>query len=225
MGIVIDTYKSERIYDKHPNAADDFETSASGRLVPLNGEHFERMPLGNLGVLAYLIIGSAYQQNPYTTQNMSWEVGFSQSRVSFFSPDTDLVLGGVARRPGQATMGFYYYNELRSLSLGSAREQGGPYVSMVFVIQVNPYSQIPLGVRVHGTAHNLQAFATLLAARTLEHYGHLSSVLQLDTHELEAFFVTVEGFDYQAGLQTDLFINADKNSLRIVCNQPQLGLQ
>lgn len=220
MGIVIDKYKASHTYDRQPSAADNFATDAQTRLVPAEGEQFEIMPLGSLGVVAYVNVGDTYRQNPYTTPGMRWEVGFSEKRVSFYSPDTDLVIGGIAERAGTATMGFYYYNDLRSLSLGSAREEGGPYVSMVFVVQNNSFAQIPVGVRVHGTPVYLHAFATMLAARFIESYKQLSGLVNLNMSDVGGFFGGVDGFSYEYGQQTDYFINAEDNTLRIQKNTP-----
>ncbi len=221
MGIVIDTLRGGIEHSKHAHSADNFITDAAGRLIPHQGETFEVMPYGSLAVVAYVNAGKSYQQNPYTVKGMRWEIGFSKSRVFFYSPDTSLLFGGIAERPGHATLGFYYYSDLRSLSLGSAREQGGPYVSMVFVVQVNPYAQIPVGVRVHGTPQNLHAFATMLAARLVENYGQVGSILDLDMSQLSSFFCDVNSFDYHTGAQTDLFISAASNTLCVTRSRPQ----
>lgn len=221
MGIVIEKYKAGNAYSRHSSQSDNFKTDATGRLLAHPGEVFEIMPLGSLTVIAFVNVGKTYQQNPYTTPGMRWEVGFSAERVSFYSPDTDLVLGGIAERPGAMTMGFYYYHELRSLSLGSMREASGPYVSMVFSIQATPFSPILVGVRVHGTQHHLGIFATMLAARLIESYSQMSSKLSLDTRELERFFEEISGFDYNLGNQTDLFISATENTLHVTRDRPQ----
>lgn len=221
MGIVIEKYKVDTAYERHPSHHDNFKTDATGRLLPFPGEFFEIMPLGSLTVIAFVNVGKSYQQNPYTTPGMRWEVGFSAERVSFYSPDTDLVLGGIAERPGLMTMGFYYYHELRSLSLGSMREASGPYVSMVFSIQATPFSPVSVGVRVHGTPQNLGIFATMLAARLIESYSQMSSQLALDTRDLARFFDEISGFDYNLGKQTDLFISATQNTLHVTRDQPQ----
>lgn len=222
MGITIEKYKAHSSYEKHANKSDNFSTDAAGRLIPHKGEVFETMPLGELAVIAYVNLGKIYQQNPYTTPGMRWEVGFSASRVSFFSPDTDLVLGGMTERAGSATLGFFYYHDLRSLSLGSAREEAGPYISMVFAIQQNHLAQIPVGVRVHGDIQALVAFGTMLSARLCEEYISLSATLGYDTHELEGFFNEVNNFDFIHGEQTDLFISAKANTLKVTRYRPKL---
>lgn len=221
MGIAIEKYKTQCGYGGHPSAADDFTTRPDGRIVAAQGEVFESMPLGSLGVVAFASLGNSYRQNPYTAENMRWEIGFSASRISFFSPDTSALIGGMAERPSQVTLGFYYYNELRSLSLGTVRDPGGPYVSMVFVIQATPTVSMPVGVRVHGTPENVHVFATMLAARFVEHYTLLSSGLQIDTSALGRFFEDINSFNYYTGMQTDCFITAAGNRLDIRKNTPQ----
>lgn len=222
MGIVIDKYKTEHTYDKHANISDNFSTDKDGRLIPQAGESFEIMPLGSLEVIAYVNVGKLYQQNPYTSPGMRWEVSFSENRVSFYSPDTDLALSGIAERSDAVTMGFYYYSELRSLSLGSMREPGGAYVSMVFSIQAHSFAQIPVGVRVQGSPQNLTAFATILAARLLKSYEQLGQALALDLRELGSFFEEASGFNYHMGEQTDLFISAEGNTMHITRTRPRL---
>lgn len=220
MGIVIDKYKASHTYNQQAIAADNFATDANTRLIPAPGETFEIMPIGNVGIIAYVNVGNTYRQNPYTTPGMRWEVGFSEKRVSFYSPDTDLVVGGIAERPGIATLGFYHYHELRSLSLGSSLEEGGPYVSMVFVVQNNLMSQIPVGVRVHGYPAGLHAFATVLAARFIESYQQLSPVLDINMSDVGGFFGGIDGYNYETGQQTDFFISAEANTLRIKRSTP-----
>lgn len=220
MGIVIDTHKTDHTYSYNPREADNFITDSEGRISLRPGELLETMPLGSLGVIAYINVGNAYKQNPYTTKNMRWEVSFSESRVIFFSPDTDFAFGGVAERQGNVTLGFYDYSELRSLSLGSAREQNGPYVSLVFNIQDSPVSQIPVGVRMTGSPQNLGVFATMLVARLIESYERLNLKLSVDTSGLRQLFEGVSSYDYSLGEQIDFFIGAKENSLCISQNIP-----
>lgn len=220
MGIIIEKFATGREHKHHTVDTDHFSLDASGRLVPRQGEVFETMPLGSLFVVAFTSAGNLYQQNPHTADKMRWEVGFSQSRVSFFSPDVSSMFGGVATKSNEVTQGFYDYTDLRSISLGSANEPGGPYVSMVFAIRTIRIGQIPTGVRVHGSTENLHAFATMLSARMLESYKKMDSLVGLDTKELEQFFVEVNGFDFYQGEQTDYFISAEKNVIHITQQRP-----
>ena len=215
MGTIIERCKTNTVYKGRADAADDFATDVTGRLIPCEGEVFEIMPLGSLDLLSFINIGSSYQRNPDTIEGMRWEVGFSKGRVSFFSPDCSKHYSNAAKRASRATLGFYYYHELRSLSLGSVASEGGPYVSMVFVIKVNWFSQIPMGVRVHGTPEVLHAFVTLLAARLIERYDCICSDYGVDARALGVFFEEANAFDFEVGLQTDLFISAQGNTVRV----------
>lgn len=220
MGIAIARFKTNSHHDGHANAADDFATGADGRLLPLPQESFELMPLGSLDVLSFSIIGQRYSQNPSTVLGMLWEVGFSKQRLSFFSPETTALLSGVRRRPRQSTLGFYYYNELRSLSLGSIKEPGGAYVSMIFAIQATADVVVPLGVRVHGQPGKLKAFATLLTARCTQYYDRLRARLKLDLSALGQLFEVACAFDFLTSAQVDLFITAAKNTINVHINYP-----
>ncbi|MDR1358919.1 MAG: hypothetical protein LBJ48_06160 [Coriobacteriales bacterium] len=220
MGIVINTCKAGAEYARHAHAADNFATDASGRLVPHSNEYFDVMGLGSLDVIAYLDVAGIYRQNPHTMPGMRWEVGFSDGRVSFYSPDTNALFGGLAERPGRSTMGFYYYTELRSLSLASLKDPGGPYVSLVFAIWATAASPIHIGVRVHGAPASLHAFATLLVARCIEGFAALSPALVFDSSDAQRLFETVNGFDYATGIQTDLFLVARENRLSTIVYTP-----
>ena len=220
MGIIIEKYAANKSYDKQFNSMDHFATDADGRLVPKEGETFEIMPLESLSIAAFICVKNYYQPNPFTSPEMRWEVGFSQSRVSFFTPDSRTVLGKTVTEAGKATLGFFYYSDLRSVSLGAANEPGGPYVSMVFTIQTTPLVQVPSGVRVHGSIQNLQAFVTMLTARLLESYCEMSAQLSLDIRELGDFFAEASAFNFMQGAQTDYFINAEKNAVRVTKQQP-----
>ena len=215
MGIAIAKFKHYSQNHGHVSQGDDFATDMAGRLLPAAGESFETMPLGSLAVLAFSRIGQRYNQNPYAAPAMPWEIGFSQRRLSFFSPQTNALFGGVKQRPGQSTLGFNYYNELRSLSLVAAENPGGPYVSTVFVIQATAHMNLPLGVRLHGALTNLRAFSTMLAARFLECYAQLSAQLGLNISALSELFERVDAFDFEHDDQVDLFVVAEGNSLSI----------
>ena len=220
MGIIIEKYSTEREYKQRHFESDHFSLDASGRLVPRPGEVFETMPLGSLFVVAFASAGNLYQQNPHTVDKMRWEVGFSQSRVSFFSPDVSGLFGGVTTRPKEVTQGFYEFTDLRSISLGSVKERGGPYVSMVFAVRTIQIGQIPTGVRVHGTSENLHVFATMLSARVLESYKRMDALTGLDVRELEQFFIELNGYDFFTGEQTDYFLSAQKNVMRVSQQRP-----
>ncbi|MDR1089339.1 MAG: hypothetical protein LBL23_08750 [Coriobacteriales bacterium] len=220
MGIVIESRKANREYGNHAAQADDFATDAAGHLLPHEGESFETMPLGSVELTAYLAVGKAYRQNPYTFEGMRWEIGFSPSRVCFYSPDTNTILGGVAERADIATMGFYYYTELRSLSLGNVSEPGGAYVSLLFHIWATAKVSMQIGVRVYGEPAQLHVFATLFIARLVEGYAALGPGLGFDSGEAERLFTIVNGFNYESGAQTDLFLVAEENRLRLLVNLP-----
>ena len=211
MGIIIDKCKTDHVYGKQPGAGDGYVTDETGRLVPERGEVFEVMPLGSLVLLAYLNMANSYRQIPYIAQGMRWETGFSQTRLYFFSPDTNQLLGGIADRGGTATLGFYYYEDLCSLSLGSAFAIGGPYVSMVFSVQGNIKSQMLLGIRVHATPQHLHAFATMLAARVVESSRQSGTINGSTESILGSFFEAVNSYDYHTGAQTDLFLDNLQN--------------
>lgn len=219
MGIIIEVRKADEEYGRHASAADDFATDEAGRLVPHHNEAFEFMPPGSLGMLSYTASENIYQQNPFTEEGMRWEIGFSQERISFFSPDSNLLPEGIAERDGQATLGFFHYSDFRSLALGSAREFDGPYVSMAFVVLAAPQTQIPVGVRVHGATDVLYTFATMLSDRLVMYYENMSKILDLDTRELKGFVKEAGKFDYLKGVQTDLYILADSNRLRVIRNK------
>ncbi|MDR2672193.1 MAG: hypothetical protein LBC35_02645 [Coriobacteriales bacterium] len=223
MGIAIAKFKFDSTSSGHVSVKDDFATDANGRLLPAAHETFEYMPLGSLDVLAFTSIGSRYNQNPYTMPGMRWETGFSDDRVVFFSPQTNAILGGIKERSGQSTMGFYYYNELRSLSLAAARDVGGPYASMVFIIQATKVAVLPIGVRVHGTATNLRAFTTMLVARFTACFERLRATIGLDTGAIEPLFEQVNGFDFGNGIQTDFFITATENTMGLKIRYLQDG--
>lgn len=215
MGIIIERCKTNASYKGRSHKADAYATDATGRLVPHAGEIFETMPLGCLDLLSFITVGSANQRNPETVEGMQWEIGFSDKRVSFFSPDSAKLLKSSAKRARHATLGFYYYHELRSLSLGSNRNEDGPFVSLIFVIRFNWFSQIPMRVRVTGPLETLRIFATALTARLLEYYDELGSRLGVEARELKILFEEVTTFDFLSSVQTDLFINAQENSVRV----------
>jgi len=215
MGILIEKYKPGTTYKGRAHAADGFTTDTTGHLIPLEGEVFETLPLGSLNLIAFVSLGSSYQRNPDTTDDMLWEIGFSDRRVSFFSPNCAKQSNSSSRKAGNVTLGFYYYNELRSLSLGSIASEGGPYVSMVFVIKLNWFSQIPLGVRVHGAPEVLRVFALMLGSRLIKSYDLVCSSLGVDARELGDFFEEINTFNFSTGRQTDLFINAQGNTVRV----------
>ena len=218
MGTIIERCKFSAVYKGRAHEADGFATDNTGRLIPQEGESFETMPLGCLDLVSFVNIGSSYRRNPETTEGMKWEIGFSEKRISFFSPDNSKQSSRSSKKTSHATLGFYFYHELRSLSLASAESKGGPYVSMVFVIKVNRFSQIPMGVRVHGTPEVLHIFATALVARLMEHYDQICSCLGVDARELKTLFGEVEAFDFQSGIQTDLFISAMNDTVRVSKN-------
>ena len=173
------------------------------------------MPLGSLDLLSFINVGSSYQRNPETAEGMQWEIGFSDRRVSFFSPDCSKHFSNEAKKASHVTLGFYYYHELRSISLASTQSEGGPYVSLVFTTKLNWLSQIPMGVRVHGSAEALRVFSTALVARLLEHYDEICSTLGVDGRELKTLLNEVNNFDFGMSLQTDLFINAQGNTVLV----------
>ncbi|MCL2807295.1 MAG: hypothetical protein FWD27_03905 [Coriobacteriia bacterium] len=216
MGTLIERRKVATAYKGRTHAADGFATDATGRLTPHAGEAFEILPLGCLDLYAFISMGSTYQRNPSTAEGMRWEIGFSDKRVSFFSPDCAKQYSSAAKQASYATSGFYYYPELRSLSLGSLRSEGGSYVSMVFVIKNSRLGQLPMGVRVHGVPGSLHAFVMMLVTRLMQNYDHISSRLGVDARELASLFTEVQGYDFETGSQTDLFINAQGNAVRVV---------
>ena len=215
MGLIIDTWKMGTEYDKNANSVEDFATDETGRLVPRSGEVFEIMPLGSLDVLAFVRVKDTFHQNNHTRLGMQWEIGFSEERISFFSPDTTTPLGGFSKRQGHVTMGFNYFNELRSISLGSAQEEGGPYISLVFMVDASHQAQVPVGVRMHGQPQNLHIFATVFAAHVVKAYSLMAAELNVDISDLNTFFDCVNGYDYAQGRQTDLYISATQNKLEV----------
>jgi len=215
MGVMIERCKTNSAYRGRTHAADAFATDGTGRLVPHRGEVFETMPLGSLDLLAFVNMGSAYQRNPETAEGMQWEIGFSDKRVSFFSPDCAKHFNNAAKNANHVTLGFYYYHELRSLSLASAKSEGGPYVSMVYTSKFNWLAQIPMGVRLHGKPEPLRIFATALVARLLEHYDQICSSLGVDARELKTLLDEVNAFDFDTGTQTDLFLSAKGNMVHV----------
>jgi hypothetical protein len=220
MGIAIAKVKRNSQYHGHANPLADFATDASARLVPDAGESFELMPTGSLDVLAFSRLGNHYNQNPYAAPGMRWEIGFSNQRLSLFSPQTNTLLGGVNQREGQATLGFNYYIELHSLSLVPVQDVGGPYVSMVFIIQATPKTKLPLGIRMHGEPVNLSAFATMLAVRFIECFSNLGATHGLDISPIGKLFELTSGFDFTRDAQTDLFIVAGGSTLEIKVGTP-----
>jgi len=215
MGVIIERCRTNAAYKGRTHAADSFATDATGRLVAQEGESFETMPLGSLDLLSFINVGSSYQRNPETAAGMQWEIGFSDRRVSFFSPDSSKQFKNAAKQASHVTLGFYYYHELRSISLASAQSEGGPYVSMVFTTRLNWIAQIPMGVRVHGSPEALRIFATALVARLLEHYDQICSTLGVDGRELKTLLDEVNAFDFDMSVQTDLFINAQGNNVLV----------